>query len=58
VWGDEKVAYRSWAVQPGAGTLDRDYWRQRGIDVFDVELDEYIESLGARIESATERVAV
>jgi len=58
VWGDEKVAYRSWAVQPGAGTLDRDYWRQRGIDVFDVELDEYVESLGARIEGAAERVAV
>src|SRR5215213_6617630 len=58
VWGDEKVAYRSWAVQPGAGTLDREYWRQRGIDVFDLELDDYVESLGARIESAAERVAV
>jgi hypothetical protein len=58
VWGDDKVGYRSWAVQPGAGSLDGDYWRQRGIDVFDVGLDEYVDSLAERLESSAHRVAV
>src|SRR5215210_3664301 len=56
IWGDEKVGYRSWAVQPGAGGLDREYWRHRGIDVFDVGLHEYVESLGARLEGAADPV--
>jgi DNA-binding SARP family transcriptional activator len=51
VWGDEQVAYRSWAVQPSAGRLDSELWRQRGIDVFDVALGEYVTELERRVAS-------
>lgn len=45
VWGDEQVAYRSWAVHPSPGRIDAELWRQRGISVFDVPVDDYVEEL-------------
>jgi hypothetical protein len=41
VWGREKVGYRSWAVVPGAGRIEKELWRQRGIEALDVPLDEF-----------------
>jgi DNA-binding SARP family transcriptional activator len=49
VWGREKVSYRSWAVVPGADRMERELWRQRGIDLFDVPVDEYLQSLSQRL---------
>lgn len=49
VWGDEKVAYRSWAVDGGSEPLVRDYWRSRGVDTFDVSVDDYIDGLEGRL---------
>ena len=43
VWRDERVRYRSWAVHPASTALEREFWRQRGIDVLDVPLEEYLE---------------
>jgi DNA-binding SARP family transcriptional activator len=57
VWGQEKVGYRSWAVQPEADALDREFWRHRGIDLFDVPLDEYAQGLVARVDVNAEAVA-
>jgi DNA-binding SARP family transcriptional activator len=50
VWGQEKAAYRSWAVQPRPEALERDFWRQRGVDLFDVPLDAYLSKLERRLE--------
>lgn len=44
VWGREKVSYRSWALVPGAGRVERELWRERGIDVLDVPLDEFVDA--------------
>jgi hypothetical protein len=41
VWGREKVGYRSWAVVPGAGRIEKELWRQRGIEALDVPLEEF-----------------
>jgi hypothetical protein len=45
VWGDEALAYRSWAVQPGAQPLVREFWKRRGVDVLDARVDEYVTAL-------------
>jgi DNA-binding SARP family transcriptional activator/class 3 adenylate cyclase len=52
VWGEDQVAYRSWAVHPTPGRVDSEFWRQRGIEVFDVPLDEYVEQLAQRMHGA------
>ncbi len=41
VWGRDKVSYRSWAIVPGAGRVERELWRQRGIDALDIGLDDF-----------------
>jgi DNA-binding SARP family transcriptional activator len=41
VWGRDKVSYRSWAIVPGAGRIERELWRQRGIDVLDIGLADF-----------------
>jgi DNA-binding SARP family transcriptional activator/class 3 adenylate cyclase len=54
VWGDDQVAYRSWAVQPSPGRIDAELWRRRGIQVFDEPLDAYVTELAARVGAVIE----
>jgi DNA-binding SARP family transcriptional activator len=56
IWGHEKVAYRSWAVEPEPEPLARELWGQRGVDVFDVPLDEYLADLRKRLIESTRTV--
>lgn len=44
VWGREKVSYRSWAIVPGAGRVERELWRERGVDALDVQLEDFVEA--------------
>ena len=50
VWGRERVAYHSWAIAPRPDAIEQELWRQRGIDILDVQLEEYIERLVSRVE--------
>jgi len=52
LWGEERVSYRSWAVESEPDPIAVEYWRQRGVDAFDVALDEYVAELGRRVEDA------
>jgi DNA-binding SARP family transcriptional activator len=49
LWGEEKIGYRSWAVQPQASPLETEFWRRRDVDVLEVELDEYVDAVERRI---------
>jgi DNA-binding SARP family transcriptional activator len=49
VFGDEPISYRSWAVLPGAQPIQQEFWRQRGVDLYDVELSELVEGLERRL---------
>jgi DNA-binding SARP family transcriptional activator len=52
IWGREKLAYRSWAVETSIEPVERELWRQRGVDVFDIPLDEYVRELTTRVVEA------
>jgi DNA-binding SARP family transcriptional activator len=56
VWRDERVRYRSWAIHPAVDSLEREFWRQRGIDVLDVPLEEYLDGLRTRLDQAAPAV--
>ena len=45
VWGGEGLSYRSWAVQPDASPLERQFWRTRGVELFEVPLGDYVGAL-------------
>jgi hypothetical protein len=51
MFGREKVAYRSWAVGSAGDEIERELWRQRGIDTFDLPLEEYLARLRSRVEA-------
>jgi hypothetical protein len=55
VWPDEQVSYRSWAVQPSPGALERQFWRMRGVDVFDSPCDEYVCPIADRLAEGLSR---
>jgi hypothetical protein len=52
IWDQGRFSYRSWAVEPNALPVERDFWRQRDVDVFDVPLDEYVDVLGRHVADA------
>jgi hypothetical protein len=45
IWGEQKLKYKSWAIQRHPDKLDREFWEMRGVDVYDVPLEEYVPAL-------------
>jgi class 3 adenylate cyclase len=50
IWGEQKLTYKSWAIQGKLELIDRDFWRKREVDVFNVLLEDYIAGLGERVK--------
>ncbi len=48
VWGNDRLAYRSWAVQPASEPVARELWRDRGVELYEHELNAYAEELARR----------
>ena len=46
LWGDQPLSYRSWAVQPEAKPLEREFWRRRDVEVVELPFEDYAETLG------------
>ena len=49
LWGDNPLNYRSWAVQPGAMPLEREFWRHLDVETLEMPLEEYVELLGRQL---------
>ncbi len=49
VFGDEPISYRSWAVLPGAHPIQHEFWRRRGVDLYDIPLDDFVGDLERRL---------
>jgi len=45
LWSDQPLSYRSWAVQPQAKPLEREFWHRRDVDVLEIPLERYVETL-------------
>lgn len=56
VWGGDRLAYRSWAVQQSPEHVAAELWRERGAEVYDVSLETYAVEL-ARLTAALEEDA-
>jgi DNA-binding SARP family transcriptional activator len=58
LWGDQPLSYRSWAVQPSAKPLEREFWRRRDVDVLEAPLEAYVGGLSRYLKArATEVTA-
>jgi hypothetical protein len=54
IWGEQKLTYKSWAIQLNPGDIDQELWGQRGVDVLDVMLENYVEQLSHRVLAPAE----
>lgn len=43
--GEQKLTYKSWAIQRHPTDLDQKFWDRRDVDIFDADLDHYITEL-------------
>jgi class 3 adenylate cyclase len=48
LWGEQRLAYKSWAIEAMHDALEQELWRKRDVDVLDVRLDEYVSELRDR----------
>jgi hypothetical protein len=54
LWGEERLAYRSWAVGSASDPVAAEYWRRRGVEPIDVALDPFVAELGRRLAARSE----
>jgi SIR2-like domain len=52
LWADRRHDRDWWAIQVDPSDLERRSWRRRGVDIFDIRLDTYVEDLGRRFREA------
>jgi DNA-binding SARP family transcriptional activator len=45
LWSDQPLSYRSWAVQAEAKPLEREFWRRRDVEVLELPIDRYVDTL-------------
>ncbi len=57
MWGEQKLSYKSWAVQLNPSPLDQELARARGVDIVDVRLEEYAAELEERVRNPVEEPA-
>jgi DNA-binding SARP family transcriptional activator len=53
-WGVSTLSFRSWAVAPGMPSLERALWRRRDVDVLNIALEDFVDSLVRRAVTEVE----
>ena len=49
LWGEQRLHYKSWAIQLDPQIIDQEFWRERDVDIIDVALEDYVTHLGQRL---------
>lgn len=51
IWGEQKLSYKSWAIQLEPQLLDQKFWGKREVDILDVDVGKYIVGLDQRLRT-------
>lgn len=51
IWGQQKLSYKSWAIQLDPHPLDQEFWRKRDVDILDMHLDDYVAALSEHLRA-------
>jgi class 3 adenylate cyclase len=51
IWGQQKLTYKSWAIDPRPHAIDQSFWQKREVDVLDVSLDDYVTAVNERVSA-------
>ena len=51
IWGEQKLSYKSWAIQLNPEPIDEEFWRKRDVDIINSRLEDYIAGLNERLQA-------
>jgi hypothetical protein len=51
VWQQRRRGYKSWAIQRAPEPMEQAFWLKRGVEIFDVDLEEYVAELGHAVRA-------
>jgi hypothetical protein len=51
IWGEQKLSYKSWAIQLNPHPIEQEFWRRRDVDILKVRLEDYVEALRLQLAS-------
>lgn len=52
--GEQKLTYKSWAIQRNPTELDQKFWDRRDVDILDVDVDQYVDQLQEAMDNMPE----
>ncbi len=50
-WGEQRLGYKSWAIQLSPTDLDKRFWAKRDVDILDICLEDYIAALNTHAQA-------
>ena len=51
IWGEQKLSYKSWAIQLNPQPIDEEFWRKRDVDIINSRLEDYVVGLNERLRA-------
>jgi hypothetical protein len=51
IWGEQKLSWKSWAIQLHPDPIEEEFWSNRGVDILNVRLEEYVTALSERMQA-------
>ncbi len=51
IWGEQRLSYKSWAIQLNPTDLDTRFWAKRDVDILNIPLEEYTAALSMRAQA-------
>lgn len=51
IWGEQKLSWKSWAIQLNPQELDQKFWIKRDVDILNVRLEDYVAMLSERVQA-------
>jgi len=51
IWGEQKLNWKSWAIQLNPKELDQKFWMKRDVDILNVRLEDYVAALSERVQA-------
>jgi len=49
IWSEQRLSFKSWSVQLDPSPLEQKFWETRGLEIYNVALEEYVHQLKIRL---------
>jgi len=50
IWGEQKLSYKSWAIQRNPDSIEQKFWGKRDVDILSISLEDYVTVLNDQMQ--------